>query len=133
MQAKLPDLTPYLTGFGFLLMILWRVWEEIGKAREKIKKGNKAEREERDEELHKSLLPVERRATEAEKLLALTEKHLALAEAEKLRLEAEVERLKHRLAERDETEDRLTTAHNNLLGRMDELERRLEGKNRDRR
>jgi hypothetical protein len=116
-QSQVPDLTPYLPWLGMLALAAWKVWEMV-------KTGRKAERDDRSAEVTRALLPVERRAQEAEKLLELTEKHKALEEAEKLRLLAKCERLEQRLAEQNEIEDKLQSTVNSIQGRLDELERR---------
>jgi hypothetical protein len=93
--------------------------------RDVVKRGRKAERDDRADEITKALLLPTRRAEEAEALLTLKEMRLAEETADKLKAQGEVERLKQKLAERDEIEDRLQSSLNSVQGRLDELERRV--------
>lgn len=124
MQAQLPDITAWSPWLLALALLGWRAYEAI-------KKGRKADATERSDEVAKAILPVTRRAEEAEKLLELTEKHRAMETADRLLLQAENERLKQKVAERDDTIDRLSSSVNSIQGRLDSVERWVEGQTRD--
>lgn len=118
-----PDLTTglitsLLPWVAFALLALWNL-------RDRLKAGFRAQQDDRQREIDKSLAPTLTRANEAEQLAAIRAERIMELEKEKRELEEEIAQLQRQKRERADIEDKLEREVFRLQGDFDQMDRRV--------